>query len=78
MHTKILGKQPKWIKITKNIVFHNFEHSSLPILMIKQKQLDTQLHVAPLSFLCNSNVRYSFTCLKTWGKGPKRLKTLKN
>ena len=27
--------------------------------------------------LCSSKVRHSLTCLKTWGKGPKRLKRLK-
>ena len=39
-HLKTLRKGPKWPKALKNYHFHNFEHSSLPISIIKQNKND--------------------------------------
>ena len=45
-----MGKETQTAKNTKNDCFHNFEHSSLLILIKNQKKLGTQIHVALLSF----------------------------
>ena len=76
---KNLGKRTKTAKNTENmIIFHKFDdNSSLPISIIKQQQKKTIGNLTSCSsliILCNWGIRHSLTCLKTWGKGSKRLK----
>ena len=46
--------------------------------VIKKKTIGHIATCDTLIILCDSNISHSFTCPKTWGKGPKRIKTLKN
>ena len=54
------------------------EHSSLLTSVTNQ----TKIHfadncISTLIISCSSNISYSLTCPKTWGKEPRRLNTLK-
>ena len=63
------------------IIFHNFEHSSLPALLIKQQKTTATEYATTcdtLIILRSSHVSHPLNCPKTWEKEPKELKALKN
>ena len=51
--------------------------SCWPPSQSKLKSIGHATSCSTLSISCNSNISHSFTCLKTWAKGHKRLKILK-
>ena len=78
--SKHLGKKTKTAKNTKKMmIFHKFEHSSLPISIIKKKKktIGQATSCSTLIISCNCNIRCSLTCLKTCGRRPKRRNALK-
>ena len=63
------------------IIFHNFEHSSLPALLIKQQKTTTTEHATTCDtpiILRSSHISHPLNCPKTLEKEPKELKALKN
>ena len=65
------------------IIFHKFEHSTLPISITKQiliikgnKNNWVATTCATLIILFSSNISHSLTYPKAWVKRPKRLKIL--
>ena len=60
------------------IIFLRFEHFSLLTSTTNQIKIHfARNYISTLITSCSSNTSHSLTCPKTWGKGPKRLKTLK-